>query len=460
MRVLIVEDDAKTRAALRAQLQDEGLVVQGVESAEAALEELRRATPDLMLADIRLPSMSGVELVRQLSSADRLPPTIILSGEATISETVEALKLGVYDFMEKPVRRERLLQSVRNALEHKQLRREIDQLNRELDRGQEILGTSNAMERVRDLIAKVAPTEASILITGESGTGKELVAEEIHRQSPRARHALVKVNCAAIPNQLMESELFGHVRGAFTDARADKAGLFEAAHGGTLFLDEIGDMQLELQARFLRVLEDGRVRRVGETTDRAVDVRLITATNKDLSAATKTGEFREDLYFRIAHVPIPMPPLRHRKGDTQTLFDHFMARFSARYGRDLLVLTPPAKKVLSEYSWPGNVRELKNLCERLTILGESPIEVDQLQLKRSENPTGIPAVDPGGLLPLREFRQHTESEYIARVLAEANWNVAEAARVLGLQRTYLHQKMAALGIRRPVVARGAASALD
>ncbi len=447
MRVLIVEDDAKTRATLQAQLRDEGLAPVAVESGEAALAEIERGTPDLLLVDIRLPSMSGVDLVRQLASENRLPPTIILSGEATIAETVAALQLGVYDFLEKPFHRERLLRSVRNALEHKQLRSQVAQLSDQLVRSQEIVGQSKAIEQLRSMIAKLAPTDANILIMGESGTGKELVAEAIHRQSARAKCPLVKINCAAIPAQLMESELFGHARGAFTDARTNKAGLFEAAHGGTLFLDEIGEMNRELQAGLLRVLEDGRVRRLGENQERSVDVRVVTATNKDLSEAVSTGEFRGDLYFRVANIPIQVPSLRDRGEDVRVLLHHFMKSYARRYDHEVFDIVPAVLDALDRHSWPGNVRELKNLCERLVILGSNPITLDQLPtLTEGESLTKY---RPRETVSLREFRSEAEANYIRRVLTETGWNVTTSARRLGLRRSYLHQKMANLGIQRP-----------
>ena len=325
-RALIVEDDAKIRANLIFQLREEGLEPRAVESAESALEILAdppAPSPDLLLLDVRLPGLSGIDLVRRLVERGGLPPTIILSGEASISETVEALRLGVHDFIEKPFSKERLLQSIRNTLKRTELEREVARLRSELGDGEALLGVSPALERLREQIARAAPTDARILIRGESGTGKELVANALHGGSPRAAEPFIKINCAAIPTHLVEDELFGHARGAFTDARQAKPGLFEEAHGGTLFLDEIGDMDLQVQSRLLRVLEDGLVRRLGETRDREVDVRVLAATHCDLERAVERGEFRGDLYFRLAHLPIEVPPLRDRPEDARLLFDHF-----------------------------------------------------------------------------------------------------------------------------------------
>ena len=292
--ILVVEDDPKIRANLLFQLREKGYEPRAVEDAESALEILQEGSlaPDLLLSDVRLPGLSGVDLVRRLAGNDILPPTIIVSGEASISETVEAVKLGVHDFIEKPFSKERLFQSIRNTLENAALRREVADLRSELDGEQAILGESPGMVKLRELIARAAPTDARVLIRGESGTGKELVASALHRQSSRARGPFIKINCAAIPSHLIEDELFGHARGAFTDARNAKAGLFEEAHGGTLFLDEIGDMEYSLQSRLLRVLEDGRVRRIGETKDREVDVRVLAATHCDLEKAVQESEFR------------------------------------------------------------------------------------------------------------------------------------------------------------------------
>ena len=454
--ILVVEDDPKIRANLLFQLREKGYEPRAVEDAESALEILQEGSlaPDLLLSDVRLPGLSGVDLVRRLAGNDILPPTIIVSGEASISETVEAVKLGVHDFIEKPFSKERLFQSIRNTLENAALRREVADLRSELDGEQAILGESPGMVKLRELIARAAPTDARVLIRGESGTGKELVASALHRQSSRARGPFIKINCAAIPSHLIEDELFGHARGAFTDARNAKAGLFEEAHGGTLFLDEIGDMEYSLQSRLLRVLEDGRVRRIGETKDREVDVRVLAATHCDLEKAVQESEFREDLYFRLAHLPLEVPPLRQRGSDVGMLFDHFVAAFLKRHRARPRKVEPQVYEQLQRYGWPGNVRELRNVCERLVVFGGDPITTDELP---SAFFTEIPALETGLVrlderhptLSLRDFKSQCEKEYIESVLRRTNWNVSAAARLLDIQRTYLHQKISNLGIRPP-----------
>ena len=461
-RILIVEDDAKIRANLIFQLREQGFQVEAkadAESAETYLKTLPEASrPELLLSDVRLPGMSGIELVRRLSKDGRLPSTIIVSGEASISETVEALKLGVHDFIEKPFSRERLVQSIRNTLDHAALRREVETLRSELDAEAQILGQSAEISKLRDMIQKAAPTDARVLILGESGTGKELVAAAIHRHSRRAAGPYIKINCAAIPDHLIEDELFGHVKGAFTDARSAKAGLFEESDGGTLFLDEIGDMDYSLQSRLLRVLEDGRVRRIGDTKDRQVDVRVVAATHQDLEQHVRDGKFREDLYFRLAALPIEVPPLRDRGQDVGLLFHHFLEVFTKRHRLRPKRVDPAVDAAIQSYRWSGNVRELKNICERLVVFGGDPITVDQL-------PSSVLHGGPGGdepletglvrlgqnapNLPLKAFKTQCEKEYIESVLQRTHWNVAAAARVLDIQRTYLHQKISSLGIHRP-----------
>ncbi len=388
-----------------------------------------------------------------LGSEGTLPPTIVVSGEASISETVEALRLGVWDFIEKPFSRERLSHSVQNCLEHFRIRRKLDELRFPARDHLGILGSSPAIAELRESIEKVAPTSARILVTGESGTGKELVAEAIHRLSPRSGQPFVKINCAAIPTHLVESELFGHVRGAFTDARTTRAGLFEAAHRGTLFLDEIGDMDYPLQSRLLRVLEDGKVRRVGDQTDRKVDIRLITATHQDLQTMVRDGRFREDLFYRISTVPIAIPPLRERTEDVPLLVRHFLESACRMNQRPALDCTAEVIERLEQYGWPGNVRELRNLCERLSVFGTNPITPDQL-------PSGVlhpregdvfPILPPvtAPVVPLRTFKAQCERDYLERILLRTNWNLTHAAQLLGIQRTHLHQKVSTLGLKRP-----------
>jgi DNA-binding NtrC family response regulator len=449
--ILLVEDDEKIAANVTLRLREEGYGVVRCRSAEEAwswLRDRQNVEPDMALVDVRLPGKSGIELLRE--AGERMPPAIIISGEATMAETVEAIRLGVHDFIDKPFTRERLLKSVRNCLDHEALRRQVRALRAE---GQEIIGRSEAIKALRQTIEKVAPTDARVLIRGESGTGKELVAGAIHRLSRRASRTFVRLNCAAIPSHLIEDELFGHARGAFTDARTAKRGLFEEADGGTLFLDEIGDMELALQARLLRVLEDGRVRRIGETADRMVNVRVLAATHRDLGSMSDGGHFREDLFFRLAGVPVDVPPLRQRRDDVPLLFSTFLQQFCARSQRTALSVAPEVYEALAAYDWPGNVRELRNLAERLSVFGIDPITVEQLPstlLSRGEAESGMVRIaEDDAVLPLRDFKAQCEKEYIEAVLRRTKWNVSRAAQLLDLQRTYLHEKIAALGISRP-----------
>jgi two-component system, NtrC family, nitrogen regulation response regulator NtrX len=450
--ILLVEDDDKIAANTTLRLREEGYGVVAFRTAEDALTYLRdgsQVQPDMAMVDVRLPGMSGIDLVRVLGEA--MPPSIVISGEASMAETVEAIRLGVHDFIDKPFSRERLIKSVRNCLEYAALRRQVGELR---SRDQQIVGKSEAIATLRAAIEKVAGTEARVLIRGESGTGKELVANALHRLSRRANKPFIKLNCAAIPSHLIEDELFGHARGAFTDAKTAKRGLFEEADGGTLFLDEIGDMEPALQSRLLRVLEDGRVRRIGETQDRAVNVRVLAATHRNIEEAAKDGKFREDLFFRIATVPVDVPPLRERREDVPLLFTTFLQQFCARNQRVPLSVEREVYDALSAYDWPGNVRELRNVAERLSVFGTDPLTMDQLPTavvtRQGGAEHGIVRVsDTAPVMALRDFKAQCEKEYIEAVLRRANWNVSKAAQLLDIQRTYLHEKMTALGIVRP-----------
>jgi two-component system nitrogen regulation response regulator NtrX len=455
-RVAVVEDHPKIRANLLFLLDREGFRVTGFETAEAFLSDpsIMAEPPDLILLDVRLPGMSGVELVRRLVEEDRFSPTIVVSGEATVCEAVEALQHGVYDFLEKPFSEDRLLRSVHNALDHHGLKREVKKLQAQLADENTIIGESDPVRRMRHMIERLAVVESSVLIMGESGTGKELIADAIHRLSPRAGGPLVKVNCAALPRHLIEDELFGHIRGAYTDARSDRSGLFEQAKGGTLFLDEIGDMDPALQTRLLRVLEEKTVRRLGGNRDRRIDVRVIAATNQNLDQSGREGRFREDLFYRLAQLLIEVPPLRDRGSDITLLFAHFLFEASARQGQEIRHVDPAVTPILQSYSWPGNVRELRNLCERLVVLGGDPIQPEHLPSNLLEEDSKTVATraqhSNSALKPtLREFRRRCEKEYIENVLNRCGWNFSEAAKVLALQRTYLHQKVVKLGITRP-----------
>jgi two-component system nitrogen regulation response regulator NtrX len=451
--ILIVEDDPKIAANVTSRLREEGYGVIAFRTAEEALTHLRdRAAvqPDMLLVDVRLPgTMTGIDLVRVLG--ELAPPAIVISGEASMAQTVEAIRLGVHDFIDKPFSRERLLKSVQNCLEASALRRQVQELRA---REQEIVGESEGAKALRAAIARIAPTEARVLIRGESGTGKELVANAVHRQSRRAQRPFIKLNCAAIPAHLIEDELFGHARGAFTDAKTARRGLFEEADGGTLFLDEIGDMDPALQSRLLRVLEDGRVRRIGETADRVVNVRVLAATHRDLEEMAGEGRFREDLFFRLSAVPIDVPPLRERSVDVPLLFTTFLQQFCLRNQRPSLSIASEVHEALARYAWPGNVRELRNVAERLSVFGTDPVTVEQLPSTITARAAGpesglVRIASAAAVMPLRDFKAQSEKEYIEMVLRRTNWNVSRAAQLLDIQRTYLHEKMTALGIARP-----------
>jgi len=457
LEVFVVEDDPRINANLVFFLKDEGFFPQSYSRAEEALAELntRSKLPDLLLLDVRLPGMSGVDLVRRLQADNKLPPAIFISGEATISETVEALKLGVYDFIEKPFSKERLLRSISNCLEHFNLRAELLRVKTQLHGETAMLGHSNLFRQMIGQIDKIAPTESGVFILGESGTGKELVANSIHRRSLRSKQPFIKINCAALPSQLIEGELFGHTKGAFTGADRDKPGLIEAAHKGTLFLDEIGDMPLDLQTRLLRVLEDGKVRRIGSTNDRTVDVRVFSATHQNLEELVQRGEFRSDLYFRLNTLPVEVPPLRDRKGDIELLCIHFLDLYAKKNHVPLKRLSDPVLHKLKSYHWPGNIRELRNLCERLVILGGDPLRLEDLppslmkgSMKRQVHLLSR-HIEWDLELPLKEFKKNVEHDFIEKVLIKNGWNFSRTADALEIHRTYLYQKAQSLGIVVP-----------
>jgi len=457
--IMVVEDNRKIRANTIFQLEDEGYETVGFGSAEEAsayLTDRERPKPDVLLLDVRLEGKSGVDLVSELSPKNMLPSTIIVSGEASIGETMKALRLGVYDFIEKPATSERLLQSVRNCLQVDVLKRHIKELKARIPGGTTILGTSPAISELRQQIRRVAPTQGRVLIRGESGTGKELVAASLHENSTRGDKPFIKINCAAIPAHLIESELFGHIRGAFTDARNDKQGLFEQANGGTLFLDEIGDMDLSLQPRLLRVLEDGTVRRVGDSRERHVDVRVLAATHCNLEGLVREKGFREDLYFRLSAIPLEIPPLRDRLEDIPILFTHFVEQVCDMHKLPRREVDPPVFNVLKNYHWPGNIRELRNIVERMVIFGGDPITVDVVpgSVYSSSGSSATELLRPIKLTSfptLKDFKSQCEREYLELVLQNTHWNVSEAARMLDIQRPHLHQKLNQLGIQRPGV---------
>ncbi|MBI5657696.1 MAG: sigma-54-dependent Fis family transcriptional regulator [Geobacter sp.] len=449
--ILIVDDEESIRTSLVGILEDEGyrtlLAVDGVE----ALESVQRDLPDLVLLDIWMPRLDGLETLQKLREIHPSLTVVMMSGHGTIETAVRSTKLGAYDFVEKPLSLEKLLLTIQNALGMQRLREENETLRDAVLQGHEMVGASPALNTLRDQIRLVAPTTASVLITGENGTGKELVARSIHHFSNRQSKPFVEINCAAIPDELIESELFGHERGAFTGAVAQKKGKFDLADGGTIFLDEIGDMSLKTQAKVLRILQERKFERVGGTRTIEVDVRVVAATNKVLEEEIKNGTFRDDLYYRLNVVPFRVPPLRERKEDVPQLVEYFLERFCRKEGRERKQLVPEAVDALQQYDWPGNVRELKNIMERLVIMTPGrTISTDQLpdylrgDTHRVDAGTRIDGMM--GLTSLREAREEFEREFILQKLEDFGWNISRTAESIELERSNLHRKIKSYGI--------------
>jgi len=444
--ILIVDDEAGVRASLGGVLRDEGYDVEAVGSGEACLDEVTRAAYDVILLDVWLTGMDGLETLERLRERQVDATVIMISGHASIESAVRATKLGAFDFIEKPLSLDKTVLVVRNAIRQHRLEVENRALRARVDRQQTIVGSSRVMAALRDQIAVTAPTNGRVLIAGENGTGKELVARQIHALSHRRNGPFIEVNCAAIPEELIESELFGHLKGSFTGAVSDRRGKFEAASGGTLFLDEVGDMSLKTQAKVLRALQEQVVEPVGGHRSVPVDVRVIAATNKDLPREIRAGRFREDLFFRLNVVPIFVPPLRERGDDVIRLAEHFIAEFSREYGRRVKHLSPGAAMRLRAYHWPGNVRELRNVIERLMItVAEDAIEDRHLDfLSPGEAQPAGAETEP--MRQLHEAREGWERRYIASALAACDGNMSRTAEVLGIERSNLYKKMRSLGI--------------
>ena len=446
--ILIVDDEPGVRTALSGVLRDEGYTVDAVASGEECLERVTRVAVDLIVLDVWLPGMDGLATLARLRERQVDAQVVLISGHGNIESAVRAIKMGAFDFVEKPLSLDKTVLVIRNALHQRRLEAENRALRARVDRTQTMIGESYAMRQLREQVAMAAPTNGRVLIYGENGTGKELVARTIHGLSRRRTAAFVEVNCAAIPEELIESELFGHVRGAFTGAVADRRGKFEVADGGTIFLDEIGDMSLKTQAKVLRVLQEQTVDAVGGKSSIKVDVRVLAATNKDLQAEIRGGRFREDLYFRLNVIPIFVPALRDRQEDIPLLADHFMADFAREYGRRLKSFEPAARAVLQHYPWPGNVRELRNMIERLMIMVPGDlISAPDLSFL---DPTALarPAAPDGTTdrRTLHEARDQFERDLILRTLAEQQGNMSRTAEVLGVERSNLYRKMKAFGI--------------
>jgi len=445
--VLIVDDERNIRDSLGAVLRDEGFDVVFSESAEDAISEISKGETDAVLLDVWLPGMDGLAALREIKKISPSLPVIMITGHGTVETAVKATKLGAYDFLEKPLSIEKVLLSVDHALEQARLAEENRELKEAGAKKYLILGNSGVMEELKNDIRKVASSNAGVLITGENGTGKELVARNIHLFSFRSDMPFIAVNCAAIPEELIESELFGHERGAFTGAVSAKKGRFDMADKGTLFLDEIGDMSLKTQAKILRILEEKSFERVGGTRRQSVDVRVVAATNKNLEEEIKKGNFREDLYYRLNVIPFRVPALRERKGDIPVFVGHFLNEFSLETGRGAHTIGDEALALFMSYDWPGNVRELRNLIERLVIMTPSG------EINANDVPSYIRGAQ-GANAPatfgetLKQARKGFEREFIIRKLGEFDGNIAKTADAIGIERSHLYRKMKSYGIEQ------------
>ncbi len=449
-RILIVDDEASIREALRQLFDYEGHEVEVAGDGIEALRMVGEVAPDLIFLDVKMPGLDGLEVLGRIRERQPDALVVMISGHGTIDTAVEATRKGAYDFLQKPLDSDRLLVTLRNALEMRGLSARVEALQSEVSTRHEIVGDSHAIRQVVERVERVAPTDARVLVTGENGTGKELVARALHALSSRAGAGFVEVNCAAIPGELIESELFGHIKGSFTGAVADRPGKFEQADGGTLFMDEVGDMSLAAQAKVLRALEQGVITRVGGQKAIRVDVRVLAATNKDLLEEIEEGNFREDLYYRLNVVPIHVPPLRERREDIPMLIQHFAARH--RRGRDEERRTFSAEAVarLAGLDWPGNVRELRNTIERLLILSAGPevtaADVDLL-VSGGSSSGGLGVAFDGGTT-FAEFKDRAERAFILQKLREYDWNVSETARILEMPRSNLYKKIEKYGLVR------------
>jgi two-component system nitrogen regulation response regulator NtrX len=442
--ILVADDEKGIRDTLKRLLEYERYRVALAEDGLEALRRTENEVVDLVLLDIKMPGMDGMEVLSRLHQTQPELPVVIISGHGTIQTAVEATRLGAFDFIEKPIDADRILLVIRNGLAQRKLAAENISLKAEVEKKTRIMGEHPDMLAIMETLKKVAPTNARILIIGENGTGKELVARAVHDLSPRAKEAFIEVNCAAIPEELIESELFGHEKGAFTGAVSRRIGKFELADGGTLFLDEVGDMSHSAQAKVLRVLQESQFERVGGTETRHVDVRVIAATNKDLHKESQTGNFREDLYYRLNVVPVTIPPLRKRISDLPVLVEHFLRATAQELGQKPKKISKRAMTELMEYNWPGNVRELENLIERLVILTPKPvIDVEDLPILGPAKNLEDQFLERDSY---NDFREAVEKEFFLRKLRSHGYNVSKTARRLGMQRSNLYKKLEKYGI--------------
>jgi len=453
-RILVIDDEAPIRDSLKMTLEYEGYDVIGAATGQEGLALAEREAPDLVLLDVKMPGMDGIEVLERLRNMNDSLPVVVVSGHGTISTAVEATKKGAFDFIEKPFASERVLVSLRNALDSRQLRDENRVLKKAVEIRHQMIGESAGLKHVMAAVSRAAPTNATVLITGESGVGKELVARTIHRNSLRSRERFVQVNCAAIPEELIESELFGHEKGSFTGATEKQIGKFEQADRGTIFLDEVGDMSAKTQAKVLRVLQEGEVERLGSARTVKVDVRVIAATNKNLEEEIEKGRFREDLYFRLAVIPIHVPPLRERQDDIAPLVRHYMDYFSRENNVRPKRIAPAALDALTRYRWRGNIRELRNTVERMIIMTGGDT-IDVADLPEGVRSPGAWSGGAGGQAPpkapsdsdaakaetLREFKENAERMFLVGKLRENGWNISKTAEVIGTPRSNLYKKL-------------------
>jgi two-component system nitrogen regulation response regulator NtrX len=447
-RVLVVDDETAIREAIRMTLEYEGYRIDEARSGQEGIDKATKVPYDAILLDIKMPVLDGIEVLENLKQQKVATPVIMVSGHGDIQTAVECTKRGAFDFLEKPLNRDKLLLSVRNAVRTQRLEEEVDELRERADREYQLVGNAPGMLELREQIERAAPTKATVLIQGESGTGKELVAREIHRRSSRARMAFVQVNCAAIPEELIESELFGHEKGSFTGAVRKQTGKFVAADSGTIFLDEVGDMSLRTQAKVLRVLQEGEVEPVGAATVIKVEVRVIAATNKDLVEEIRGGRFREDLYYRLNVIPIRTPPLRERRDDIPMLAQHFTALFAQEHNKHPKKFTPAALKALQDSPWRGNVRELRNMIERLVIMVPADtIDITDLPAEFFRAATDIIS-SAMPLSTLQQFKDEAEKAFILAKLREHGWNVSKTAEAIDTPRSNLYKKIEQYGIKR------------
>jgi two-component system nitrogen regulation response regulator NtrX len=445
--VLVIDDEEGVRESLRQLLDYEGYRVVVAGNADQALSKFREEAPDVVLLDIKMPRVDGLEALSKIRGLDPDAVVVMISGHGSVAAAVDAVKRGAYDFLEKPLDRDRVLTTLGNALAARRLLQENRRL-KSRPRGEAIVGNSTALKEVLERASKVAPTRASVLLTGESGTGKEIIARAIHRMSQRRKGPFVEVNCAAIPHELIESELFGHEKGSFTGAHAQRKGKFELADGGTLFLDEVGDMSASAQAKVLRALQEGVIERVGGNEPITVDVRVLAATNKTLEEEIVAGTFREDLYYRLNVVPLHLPALRERPSDIPVLAEHFLALYAQENNLPVKILAPDVTEALKRRGWPGNVRELKNAVERLAILSEGQTitidELEEVEPARSRLAAAVGAADG----TFQEYKESAERAFILQKLNENDWNVSETARQIDMPRSNLYKKIEKYGLKR------------